>query len=417
MGCRSSFALAVGAYVLVGLAAPRYQAEATVQVAPVPVQNAAADSLDLRGATSIDFETYRALANSPEVLTAAAVPFGNERPPMQTLRSALALTRVSGNNSAALVVRHAVTDPDPELAAAVANAWAEATRNAALAAVVGALDNAAAGVENRTVQVRRDMDEAEAAWQVFQKEDNRADLRARIEALSTRSTEGRQRLDELERLQATAQAQQALLAAIVASSASTSTSATLDAQLQGLVSNGVLDPALYTSLLEALSATGTGNADQGLSLTFVIAQSKLQQLTADLAGFAAERAAITAQLATYDDQAAAIRTELARLERNAAELGRRLSLAEASYQQVRSLAPQISVVSDLAASGTRVLNQAVPADRAEPRRRGLTTLAAAAAGLVVGVFLVFFRAAVAEPKSTRPPAVSTPTQPQRRGSP
>lgn len=378
------------------LGGKRYESAATVQIAPIAMTSDAPGSLDLSNATTVDFETYQALAFSPAVVAAARDAFGPDAPANSDFRHALTLKRLSGASTVTLVVQHGVNDTNAERAAAVANAWAAATRDAVQSTVSAALDDVASSVDVQTNAARSALDTAEAAWETFQKEDARADIRSRMLALGTRDTEGRQRLDELTRLTASATAQQQLLIAIVASE-DTGAAGSLESLLQGLEANGVVDPEVHDDLLQALSAAGIASTDGGVSLNHAIAQARLQQQTTALAGYVAEQAAIERQLKTYDAQSTELRAQLAQLERTAADLGRALSVAQSRYDGVLALSPQLSTISKLSASSARVLDEAVAPDRPQPRHRVRAAIAAAAAGFVLAIFLVFLRAAIADP--------------------
>lgn len=411
-------------FLFASLGGKRYMASAVVQVTPLAFRSEAPGALDLSNATTITFEAYQAQAFSPTALAAAATAYGADAPDIDTLRRVLRLERLSGANSETLTVRHEVLDPNAATAAEVANAWAEATRDAAESTVANALANVAAGVDAQQEAAKTALDEAEAAWEGFQRDDARTDLRTRLLSIGTRDSESRQRLDELARLSATASAEQELLAAIV-SSADTGNPADLTTLLQALEANGALDPAIHDDLVQGLSSIGLSDASAGVSLTYAIAQTRLQQQTTALAGYVAERAAIESQLAEQEATSTELRTQLAQLERTASELQRSLTTAQAAFDSVAALGPQVTTITKLSAAAAHVLDEAVPPSRPQPRGRITATIAAAAAGLVLAVFLVFLRAAIAEPtaggsstgrRATRPIAAPADAEP-RRSSP
>ena len=132
----------------------------------------------------------------------------------------------------------------------------------------------------------------------------------------------------------------------------------------------------------------------------LLSAAELRREQVALAGMRAERADLTGELSSYTEDAAAIQQRLATLEQRRNRLERELDNVLSSYDDVAGLQSSVSYLTELAPTNARILSQAsVPRSPVGPRR-GFNTVLAAVGGALVGLVLVFLRAAVRRPSVT-----------------
>ena len=157
------------------------------------------------------------------------------------------------------------------------------------------------------------------------------------------------------------------------------------------------DPAAQNSAAqnpEVQNPAAPAPTGDALSL---LSAAELQREQVALAGMRAERADLTGELSGYTEDAAAIQQRLATLEQRRNRLERELDNVLSSYDDVAGLQSSVSYLTELAPTNARILSQAsVPRSPVGPRR-GFNTALAAAGGALVGLVLVFLRAAVRRP--------------------
>ena len=143
----------------------------------------------------------------------------------------------------------------------------------------------------------------------------------------------------------------------------------------------------------------TGSNEATLSL---LNAAELQRERTALAGMRAERADLAAELGGYTKSAATIQQQLATLDQRRDRLDRELENVLASYNTVAGLQSSISYLTELAPTNARILSQAsVPTSPVGPRRAFNTGLVAVT-GALIGLVLVFLRAAIRRPDTSTP---------------
>ncbi len=408
----ASVAVAVIAFAVMHLLPQRYQATATVRVAPLQVQGQTLqngqiqkDMIDVNSVTQIGFDAYRTVALSHGVLASAVKATPATAPdygPKQLAENAT-VTKVSGGGSDPLIVSQEVTATSPERAAALANAWAKASADAARASIGNALGGVRTTMNAQLGSLSTALDQAEAQWATFQKQDERSSLQAQLDSLNTRTTTAQEKLDELDRNIATSKAQQALLQAVV-DARSLGKPAALAAQMQALSDQGVLSPDLAQQLSAAIASVPSTVGASGQDLATLVARAQLQQQTADLAGYVAERATVGQQLDGFSKQASELRTTLATQQQTAQRLQRQLDSATQAYDKVSQTAPLIDIADKLVPSMAGVFNAASVPEQPLSRRSVVVTVVAFVLTFFAMVLFVFLRAAVAEdPAAEQPP--------------
>ena len=143
----------------------------------------------------------------------------------------------------------------------------------------------------------------------------------------------------------------------------------------------------------------SGNED-ALSL---LSAAELQREKTALAGMRAERADLENELGGYTKNAATIQKQLATLDQRRDRLDRELENVLASYNTVAGLQSSISYLTELAPTNARILSQASVPTRPVGPRRVFNTGLVATMGALVGLVLVFLRAAIRRPTPSAPP--------------
>lgn len=424
-------ALAAGlaAFLLARLSPQQFEAQSTTLVAPPPVQIEGAQNITFRPNAEVSFQAYRTLAESRPVIEAALAEVPEAALSYAEFGGSVELLIGSqqASQGAPLAVVHRVRHPDPEVAARLANAWA----NRSLAAVQEALLASLAPISERTQaeleRLRAQLSRAEEAYAAFQAQDQSSVLQALL-------SESARRLAELERERARLEldnaAREARAQLILASEGGGG--AVLDAdglatalerlaeerqgeQLEGLSAqaealSGALnalapgaeaDPATLFPLPEVPDAADADAetlrrlaallrdqpAGTEASLTWLLSQDELRR---DLLAIAANRAEL-GQLAAQQEgargRAAELRRQLTQLELERTQLERERSSARTAFDNVVALQPIIDYVTTITPANARVLNEAaVPTRPVAPR----PLLAAAIAVVVAGVLMVLF---------------------------
>jgi uncharacterized protein involved in exopolysaccharide biosynthesis len=141
----------------------------------------------------------------------------------------------------------------------------------------------------------------------------------------------------------------------------------------------------------------------GQDLATLVARAQLQQQTADLAGYVAERATVGQQLDGFSKQASELRTTLATQQQTAQRLQRQLDSATQAYDKVSQTAPLIDIADKLVPSMAGVFNAASVPEQPVSRRSAVVTVVAFVLTFFAMVLFVFLRAAVAEDPTTEHP--------------
>lgn len=406
-----SFGVAVLAFAIVQLQPRRYQATATVRISPLQVQaqtlqngQLQKDVIDINSVTQIGFDAYRTIALSHGVLASAveATPSLPKAYGVKQLAEAGTVIKVSGGGSDPLIVSQQVTSPDPRQAAALANAWARASSDAVRTSIGTSLGSVRSTLNAQVTALSSNLNKAESNWSDFQRQDERSSLQAQLDALDTRTTTAQTTLDQLDRNIATAKAQQGVLQSVLAAR-SQGKPADLTAQMQALSNQGVLSPALAHQLADAIASVPgtTGLASQDLAT--LVARAQLQQQTADLAGYVAERSTVRQQLDGFPKQASDLRHQLAAQQQTAQELQRQLDSAQQAYDQVSRTAPLIDIADKLVPSMAGVFNAASVPEQSMRRRTAVVTAVAFVLAFFAMVLYVFVRAAVSDDDSPELP--------------
>ncbi len=172
-------------------------------------------------------------------------------------------------------------------------------------------------------------------------------------------------------------------------------SAQTQAQTEPQAQTTQIQPAQTPPTTATPQGNGVGQNESALAL---LSAAELRRERVALAGMRAERADLTRELGGYTGSAATIQKQLATLDQRRDRLDRELENVLASYNTVAGLQSSISYLTELAPTNARILSQAsVPSSPSGPRRAFNTGLVAVTSALV-GLVLVFLRAAIRRPK-------------------
>ncbi len=346
---KTGLPLILAAALVCGLAAFGYRTlqgatfttTAVVQVVQPRVSTQPGSGLDVSVASPLNAPTYRAIALSPALLYALADDLGLEE--VTELGELDVVAGPGASSGDAIGVTHVVTVPTArgaEWAATVANAWADATVEAARDVLLAPFTEAGGRVASDLAARESAYQEASEAWADFLAVDERDELRSRLESLVELEASRRARLSEAE---AEAEALRARIA----------------------------------TLRDAGQPTTGPEAD-------------LAALTAEAEHLRGEQEASAAE-------AADLRQRLGELERQAAELQRRVSTTSLAYFRAAPAAAELQLQRELAAGAVHVAIPAAVPLEPDPRNTLLTVLAALIVGALGGTLYVFLREAIREP--------------------
>ena len=375
-----------------------FEATATVQVnVPVP-ETTNEEAAWLLPPAGIGMNSYRALANRPEILAdALGVPASST----EALREGVRRLELEAIDTAAqargqLTATHTASAATANEAAEVANRWAEASAAAAVEAMVQTV-NSNAEASNRELALREaDLQSASATWTAFSQQDNRAVLTSLLNVQQQLQRDSLLRSAELENLIVTARARRDMLQAVL-DSRTGGGSQSLETQLNALVASGALDAETAAQLEASLSQLPSNVSGASADLMLLVSRTQLETLSSDLAGYVAEQELLTRKVGEADQRIAELRSELAEVNQTAEQLEQVLARARVAYDSVAQLAPLVRLQQGFIGNSAKVVVEAVPPVEPKPRNRLTITLAAAVVAGLLATLIVFLRAAIREP--------------------
>lgn len=370
-------AVAVGVYALLATRPATYQAEALATVARAPITVEPEFGLTFRPEIDVTFETYSTLAFSRGVLERVVVTLDDGRTFRANGIDTFTLARLAGpaaQPSSLLAAGHRVVHGEPEVAAALASAWAEVTVDT----VRGLLH------ENLATAGQIAADAVDRAH---------ADLAAADDAVAALRSAQDGSIDPQRRFEA-----QVRLAA-------------LDDRVDELARSLRAREAEATALRARADEAGPTGAGGDAGPTVVLGEAPEVPLgiTGALWTLEARQAALRAELEAAEEQRAAARAEMARMTAAAARydadllrLLRAQEAAQRTYDTVLEIEPTVDYVARLAPTGARVLAEAAVPVVPVPTRAAITAALAAVAAGFAAVVVVLLREAVSDPRRSAP---------------
>ncbi len=328
----------------------RYVAEATIVSSPNQItlqegQEGVTLGFDVRSV--VDAATFESLATSRATFEAtlnelAGTPGAPERAEQLTSAASIASLAGSGGGTA-LTMALRMEHPDPDVAAAWANAWTLVTVERVRAALLDDLgpifEQTTRALEERAATLRA----AESSYEAVLARD--------LPGLQQRLAAANARVDWL-----------------------VSDLATVDRTLAGLQAEAAALPA------------GPGE--------------ERTRLTRDVARVEGERSAVSVTLEAERAALDALRAEVAAADVAARTAQRTLEDAQEAYRLVANAQPVLELVSNLTPKNTRVLDAAQPPSTPSDVSLLLVAALAGVIGALTSVLLVFLREAVRDPAAS-----------------
>lgn len=362
-----SIVAAVMTFIVLSFLPSVYEAESTALVTPPAITIDRVQNLTFNPSSDITFEAYETLAQSRGVLeaTVAAVPAAK----LEYNKLSGSVKKLVGPDRpgqlSSLLVTHSVKNKDPELAAALANAWASNTLDTVSASLLANIAPLSETTQREFAGLSNNLQAAEQALADFDASDTSLSLAASTQQLARLIADAEASLSSQGNLEARAEFSDTVSQTLLSSS--------------------------YTNLSQAVAAAEARLASletaSGLSR-----EAALQR--AELAGLRAQLNALDEQLATYQARYSAAQRELAAATQTRRQLERNLANAETAYQAVATLQPFIDYAAALSPSNTSLLNEAaIPSKTANPSKLLGSLIALILAGLL-SILFVFLREAV-----------------------
>ncbi len=346
-----------------------FEASATVLVSPLPVESTGAESegveeaqLTLGWGGAVPFEVYNALASSQEVLENAVSRASDANVDAAQLGAAGRVgerTRPNrADDSTPLVFAHVVSHPNPDAAAALANAWATSTTQAVHRVRRASLAEIEEAARVEAERLGDSLQTAETQWQDFQAQNRSSLAAARAQGLTTELVAGETQLRSLAR--------------------------EVDAS---------------RAKLETLRAQRQTNTPSS------VADVQREEIT--LAGLLAERESLEAQLQQIEETLAQPTSSGATQE---SQLRRAVEQARAAFMSVSEAQTRAAYLREIVPTTAQVLDRAqVPAAPLDAPGFSRVILAAFA-GALLATLLIFLRAAVRPVTRASSTPEATPSQ-------
>ena len=353
--------------IFLSLRSPIYAAESVALVTPPAITVEEVETLSFAPSSEVSFEAYETLANSRSVRETTTQTLGLDVGELDG-GSVDELVGPNPGQIGSLLVTHRVRHPDPDTAANLSNAWAQATlatvRSALLANIQPISEITAADAAARQTE----LSEAEQALATFEASDAGLSLEATVERLADSIASARAEL-------------------------SLTGSDTLSLQGQ---EGDVLELSSRTNL-NLPQAIAAARAELSSLENNNAATITINLKRAYLEGLEAQRSSLNELLAEYQVRYEAAQSELAELERERRTLARNLRLAETAFETTAGLEPIINYVSELSPSNASLLSEAsVPSDN-DRASTLLGTLIATIIAALSSIIFVFLREAVRAP--------------------
>ncbi len=406
----AAVALVAGAltFIVSSFLPPVFEAETTVLITPPPVRVQGPSNLNLNPSNEVSFEAYETLANSRAVLENALSRVPQTELSASKLLSSGNVNKLLGpqrpDQIVPLSVTHQVKNSDPELAATLADAWAETTLETVRSSLLASLNPVNSTTAAELARLETELAKVEQSWREFQEQDNGEVLSARLKGLTQQIAQGEADLNQLKRDIASAEAKRdALITQLQADEQNSIRLSPADrealiAQLElfqsqerQLENSEIQSPRLaeITYILRSQS--------DNLNIISLLNQSELRQEIINLSGLKAQEQTLGSQMQDYQNQTNTLQGQIAALDQERNQLTRELDNARSAYDDVAALQPIIAYVTELTPSNARILNRAsVPTEAVGPRRT-LNTALALVLGAMLAMLYVFLREAVAGP--------------------
>lgn len=377
-------ALALVTYFVSSLLPKQYEAESVALVTPSPIRLSGNPSLSYRPPIEVSYEAYETLANSRGVLEQTIERVGID---MAYTDFKAEVSQLVGpqrpDQVVPLLANHKVTYKDPEIAAKLANAWAEVSLETTQKSLLTNLDPLISQTAQEADRVKEELSKAEKALEAFEARDNSQSLQAT--------------LDQLAQLIANAENGRLNISELKQQSVDLNVGLILNQSSQSVETESKMGSNLASSSLNLSQEIAANNAfiasleGQALSATLRDELSYRKSLAASLE---ARQTLLSSQLEAYSQKQSDLQSQVAALKRERADLERELELAQTAYDSIVALEPTLNFLTKVTPSSTQLLNVAsVPSYPSGPKAKLNAAIALLLSGLSVLVF-VFMKEAV-----------------------
>ncbi len=408
-------ALLLGTLYAFFLAQPVYESSAVLSVSPLKVKAQLENKIQLQQRGLLTFEGLKALAfsqaNLAETLARAqksphwpaAWRDLSQNALLARLEGMLSLKdRTAASSTASepptLIAVHRVRASDPNLAAVLANAWAGVTAEMVNALPAKQLE---ANLRALAAQIRpaeHAYRQARDAWEKFKASDQRNAWKLELAKNEARIAEIASRLAaipaELAIMQASLQALRAALA---------TTPEKLSLRT-ALVENPLSQAAAFHLKPELAALKGLTMQNETLNPVHLSLKQKLQDLTVRVKKTEREKVALEAELKTRSTRAGELRQQVAAAEAAADRLQEDLRLARETYLALKQKQTDLKIeLASIQNSLAQVLSNAYPVPEPVAPKKAMILVLSAFLGLMLGVFMAFFAAALEPPENEQSP--------------
>lgn len=377
-------ALALIVYIVSGFLPKQYEAESVALVTPSPIRLSGNATLSYRPPIEVSYEAYETLANSRGVLEQAIERAGQK---MSYSDLKAQVSQLVGpqrpDQVVPLLANHKVTYKDPEVAASLANAWAEVSLETTQKSLLTNLDPLIVQTAQEAKKVREDLAAAEQALEAFAAKDISRSLELT--------------LDQLAQLIANAENGRLSISELRQQSVDFNVGLILNQLSQGIEPETRLASNLASSSLnlsQEIAANDAMIASLERQVLSPSLEDELNYRRSLAASLAARQQLLSSQLVEYKERQADLQTQLAALTLERAQLERDFELAQTAYDGIVALEPSLDFLTKVTPSSTQLLNiAAVPTETSAPKPALNAAITLLVSGLCVLVY-VFLREAV-----------------------
>lgn len=372
---------------------PTYEARSTLMVSPLveknqpPGQDSAYDTLlsYLSRYPQMSLETYRVQVTNPHILNQVIkdLDLNKEEYNQNTLRDMINVEAIKDTN----LIRIAVKDHDPEMAARVANTLAPKYVDFLSKTLQEQMGKSATFLQTQMEEEQKNLDAATEELKDFMaKPQSVNELQKDIDAKLELITGFKTKLIELDVEEK----------AVLASLDSAKSSLAKEPKFLDLQKSIIDDPAMA-----GLAAGKTGNMSDVVGLTinsqetnsnYIMLNAKVADMEVELAGIVSQRTALASNIQKTQTELESLQAILAKKQTEYNRLQQKYHIAQDTYNTFlqKYQEARITTSSKIGDANIMVVSPAIVPDRPVAPRKALNVAIAMVLGLMVGVFTVFF---------------------------
>lgn len=372
---------------------PTYEARSTLMVSPLvqksppPGQDSAYDTLlsYLSQYPQMSLETYRVQVTNPHILNQVIDELQLDRTKygLNTLRDMINVEAIKDTN----LIRIAVKDQEPQMAARIANTLAPKYVDFLSKTLQEQMGKSADFLQTQMEEEQKNLDATTEELKDFMaKPQSVNELQKDIDAKLELITFFKTRLIELDVEEKTTRA----------SLESARTSLAKEPKFLDLQKSIVDDPTMA-----GLAAGKTGNMSDAVGLTlksqeinenYTLLNDKVADLEVELAGILSQKTALVSNIHKTQEELESLQATLAKKQTEYNRLQQKYHIAQDTYNTFlqKYQEARITTSSKIGDANIMVVSPAIVPDRPVAPKKALNVAIAMVLGLMVGVFVVFF---------------------------